>query len=162
MAGLFTGANPANDATYLVCEYACVRGSTFCAVPVLPAELYPISNAFLPVPCNTTPCIIWRISAAVIVEITRREFTGWNAIICGALCGWVVAATILGETYTPSFAMVEIRPTSCRGVIPISWPMEMAAIETFDHRLTGFVSPRVSPGSSIPVCWPNPNERMYL
>src|SRR5882672_1886067 len=39
MAGSLTGANPANDPTYLVCEYACVAGSTFWAVPVFPAEL---------------------------------------------------------------------------------------------------------------------------
>ena len=68
-----------------------------------------------------------------------------------AFCGSVVAATILGATHTPSLAMVEINPTSCNGVIPISCPVEIAAIDTLDQRLTGLVNPLVSPGSSIPV-----------
>ena len=38
-AGVLTGANPMNEATYLVLEYAPVAGSTFCAVPVLPATV---------------------------------------------------------------------------------------------------------------------------
>ncbi len=33
-----------------MCEYVCVFGSIFCAVPVLPAALYPFSCAGLPVP----------------------------------------------------------------------------------------------------------------
>ncbi len=49
------GANPANEATYFVREYAWVAGSTFCAVPVLPAEEYPSRTAFFPVPSSTTP-----------------------------------------------------------------------------------------------------------
>ncbi len=67
-----------------------------------------------------------------------------------------------GATHTPSFANVEIRPVNWIGEIPISWPMEIAAIETFDQRLTGLVMPRVSPGNSIPVCCPKPNARIYL
>src|ERR1035437_7051325 len=35
--------------------------------------------------------------------------------------------------------MVEIRPASCRGVMPISCPIEMEAIETFDQRLGGLL-----------------------
>ena len=67
-----------------------------------------------------------------------------------------------GATHTPSLAKVEMSPASWIGEMPISWPIEIAAIETFDQRLTGLVMPRVSPGSSIPVCCPNPKARMYL
>src|SRR5581483_7326989 len=35
--------------------------------------------------------------------------------------------------------------------------MAIAPIDTFDQRPTGLVSPRVSPGSSIPVCQPKRN-----
>ncbi len=83
-------------------------------------------------------------------------------MVCGAFCGSIVPATMRGGMRTPSLAIVEIRETSCSAEMPISWPMEIAAIETFDQRSTGLVMPRVSPGSSIPVCWPNPKARMYL
>ena len=46
--------------------------------------------------------------------------------------------------------------------MPISCPIEIAPMETFDQRFSGFVRPRVSPGNSIPVCWPKPKARMYL
>src|SRR5580698_6634611 len=39
ITGLLMGAKPAKDATYFECEYAWVAGSTFCAVPVLPADV---------------------------------------------------------------------------------------------------------------------------
>ena len=34
--------------------------------------------------------------------------------------------------------------------------MEMAPIDTFDQRFTGFDNPRVSPGNSMPVVAPKP------
>ncbi len=40
--------------------------------------------------------------------------------------------------------------------MPISWPIEMAAMETFDQRLGGFVRPRVSPGKFNPSLLPEP------
>ena len=43
--------------------------------------------------------------------------------------------------------MVETIETSCSGVTPISCPMEIAPIETFDQRFSGLVRPRVSPGN---------------
>src|SRR5215475_1563507 len=58
--------------------------------------------------------------------------------------------------------MLEIICESCSGEMPISCPMAIAPIEILDQRSSGFVIPRVSPGSSIPVCCPNPKERMYL
>src|SRR5882762_9691056 len=151
---------------YFVLEYVPVAGSTFCAVPVFPAAEYPSRIALRPVPSSTTFCIMDRISAAVYEEITRCWLAGRNVIVCGTVfgsaCGGSVPATMRGATHTPSLANVEIRPVSCNGEMPISCPMEIAAIDTFDQRLTGFVSPRVSPGNSIPVCCPNPYARMYL
>ena len=67
-----------------------------------------------------------------------------------------------GATHWPSLAMVETIAANCSGEMPISWPIEIAPIETLDKRFTGLASPRVSPGSSMPVCWPNPKARMYL
>src|SRR5271169_1772059 len=98
IAGLFNGANPANDATYFVLEYAWVPGSTFCAVPVFPAEEYPSRTALFPVPSSTTFCIICFISAAVVDEMTRRPSAGWKATVCGVGCGSVVPATMRGDT----------------------------------------------------------------
>ena len=48
-----------------------MAGSIFCAVPVLPAALYPFSCAVLAGAKSTTPSIILRIWAEVISEITR-------------------------------------------------------------------------------------------
>ncbi len=76
ICGLFTGANPANEATYFVFEYAPVAGSTFCPVPVFPADEYPSRVASRPVPSSTTFSIIERISAAVYEEITRCPSAG--------------------------------------------------------------------------------------
>src|SRR5216684_2098569 len=98
--------------------------------------------ALRPVPWSTTPCSICRISAAVSDEITRVPSAGWKAIVCGVLCGIIVPATMRGGTCTPSLAIVEISEMSCSGEIPISWPMEIAPMETFDQRSTGFVRPR--------------------
>src|SRR3979409_1800500 len=49
-----------------------------------------------------------------------------------------------GGTCTPSLAIVEISDASCSGEIPISWPMEIAPMETLDQRSTGFAQPRVN------------------
>ena len=54
------------------------------------------------------------------------------------------------------YEIVDTSDMVCRGVTPISCPIEMAPMETFDQRLTGFAIPRVSAGNSIPVCCPNP------
>src|SRR3954452_12082190 len=103
-AGVLTGANPANDATYFVFEYRPVLGSTFCAVPVFPAEVYPSRMARRAVPKSTTSsinCFIW---AAVIVEMMRRDGAGLKAIVCGpVVLELVMPATIRGGVYTPSF-----------------------------------------------------------
>ena len=69
--------------------------------------------------------------------MTRRSSRGMKGDVCGAVCGAVVAATMRGATHTPSFAMVETMAASCSGETPISWPIEIAPIETFDQRFSG-------------------------
>ena len=58
--------------------------------------------------------------------------------------------------------MVETIEMICSGVTPISCPIDIAPIEDADQFLSGFTNPRVSPGNSMPVCWPKPKSRMYF
>jgi hypothetical protein len=55
-----------------------VRGSIFCAVPVLPAAVYPAGCACWPVPVSTTRCSIFFTFAQVSTVIARPTARAWN------------------------------------------------------------------------------------
>src|SRR5436305_152066 len=86
-----------------------------------------------------------------------KPVSRWSKVSIGAIS----MGQEIGISPVQLISMVSTIEISCTGEMPISCPIEMAPIETFDQRLTGLVMPRVSPGSSMPVCEPKPKARMY-
>lgn len=136
-----------------------MAGSTFCAVPVLPATLYPGTAAALPVPSSTTPVSISSMVRAVCSEITRRTTTGsirrTNVPSCVRR-----PRTTWGRIRVPPFARAAKAVANWTGVTDTSCPIDSTESERPDHPLGRRIIPGVSPGRSTPVRLPKPNPLM--
>jgi len=74
------------------------------AVPVFPATVKPWTRAAVPVPDFTT-CSNMPVSSLAVAEVTMRRLDA-GGVSCTRPCGSTTCLTRLGETYTPSLAMV--------------------------------------------------------
>ena len=148
------------ETTYFPCSYP-PFGSTFWAVPVLPAIVKPGIAAAAAVPRSlTTPRSASPIWLAVCGEITWRNTSGESEVTV-LPSEAVIDFTMRGIVNLPPFAIVAIATVICNGVTPISCPIGMRVIEILLHDRGGRINPLISPGSSMPVRSPNPKRRTY-
>ncbi len=136
-------------------------GSSFCAVPVLPAALKPDVFASFPVPSSITPTSIFLILLAVSKDTTLLIITGENSLIVSPYLS-LISLTTKGRISWPPLAITDIAAANCNAVTPTSWPMGIVPIDTFDQKRGSLAIPEISPGKSIPNFEPKPKSFMYL
>ena len=136
-------------------------GSTFCAVPVLPAMMKPGTAAAAAVPRSlTTPRSASPICLAVWGEITWRTTIGESELITLA----IIARDRFHDPRRHEFAAVRDRRHRHRHLQRRNADF-VAHRNARDRNLApdcgGRTIPLISPGSSMPVRSPNPKRRMY-
>ncbi len=98
--------------------------------------------------------------AAVAGEITWR--TAWGSV---RRTSWPFrsrrARTTWGCISRPPLASAPNAASICIPVTDTSWPIEMVARDSPDHRSGGRSWPRLSPGRPTPVRFPKPNAVMW-